>query len=285
MFKLEGDVNLWLTCDSKYGSTEDERQNHSINWENVERVMEKTKSDILEIFDCCHAGRLCTPARSMTRCFEILTACSALETTPAPGQHSFTTAMTWALKELTKEKGFTTSALLSRILEAPNFSGKRGPSIFGGRFGAHSDYLYLAPMPMPGALGRRRSGLYRRQRDEEVQQEEMLDLRFYYEGKITDEDLKRTAKAIKSALCKKSIRARRVSAIGKYSIETHDFAWRAKARYVSSTWKSFVRRKSSSPTKVKASSPTSVAGGLEGAVVASPVEDAVQLGTPAPSEH
>lgn len=79
---------------------------------------------MLLVFDCCHAGQLAgTRTREFSnRIFEFLGATQANDTTQAPGPESFTSALIWALKAFSKDvDGFTTSQLLAKILEAPNF--------------------------------------------------------------------------------------------------------------------------------------------------------------------
>lgn len=88
----------------------------------------------------------------MTRCCEILAACRPQETARPP-----------SLDNLEKEEpGFSTSALLRRILEVLKLSGKRRPSAFLGRFGAHSDHPYLTPIkPLQGGcVGRHTWGFF-----------------------------------------------------------------------------------------------------------------------------
>ena len=97
-----------------------------IVWEEAERLIHGAqRADIFLILDCCHAGRLIRTregAQWSDRIFEFLGAAGAAQTTPMPGPKSFTTALIWALEALAKDRDrFTSSELLSKILDAPEF--------------------------------------------------------------------------------------------------------------------------------------------------------------------
>ncbi len=79
---------------------------------------------MLLVFDCCHAGQLAgTKTRAFSnKIFEFLGATQANDTTKAPGAESFTSALIWALDAFSKDAdGFTTSKLLAKIMDAPDF--------------------------------------------------------------------------------------------------------------------------------------------------------------------
>jgi hypothetical protein len=113
--------------------TEESSELHEIVWNSAENNIKQTKSDVLVIFDCCHAGELEKNIRSgfKRRAFEYLAATSANSTTRKPGKHSFTTALIWALKDLvTTAKSFTTQELLTSILhKAPDFPQEQSPRL------------------------------------------------------------------------------------------------------------------------------------------------------------
>ena len=100
-------------------------------WNYAEAALQQTKADILEIFDCCYAGDLARGSCGRgfgTRCFEFLGATSSNATTKIPGPESFTSALIWALGVLAKETDkFTTSTLVAKIKEAPNFPKRQVP--------------------------------------------------------------------------------------------------------------------------------------------------------------
>ena len=119
---------------------------NSVIWNHTESNLLETFADVLQIFDCCYAGSL--GDRGDSRAFEYLAACSAKDTTPRPGENSFTRALIWALKELTAGSGprFTTSHLLRKILEAPDFPKAQKPE-FRKRMGSNTrELIMLKPL-------------------------------------------------------------------------------------------------------------------------------------------
>lgn len=109
---------------------------HEIIWSSTEHNIRHATSDILVIFDCCHAAQLEKNVRSTKhrRAYEYLAATSAMSTTPRPGPRSFTTAMIWAMKALV-EAGeiFTTQKLIHTIInDAPDFPGDQFPRLSDG---------------------------------------------------------------------------------------------------------------------------------------------------------
>lgn len=236
-------MNCELTWISLYTDDECDKKFDSIEWSSVEGVLSKTNSDVLEIFDCCHAGLLCSPAnRSYTRCFEILTACAHNQRTPAPGPHSFTTAVTWALKELASKEGFTTTELHAQIQSYKDFNIKQDPRLYCSRFEPSREFLYIAPIPK---AGEQTTGPFRSQRNKEVEKEQILDLRFHYPGEITDNDLKHLADALqKRVLHPRRVKAHRISALGKYSLATYKLSRENLARRAGTAWMDVTRRRS-----------------------------------------
>ena len=81
------------------------------------------------------------------RSFEFLGACSSGNTTRAPGDESFTTALIWALQALVEEQSkFLVSELSCKIREAPNFPKDQVPVQFDR--GCRSiQRIMLAPLP------------------------------------------------------------------------------------------------------------------------------------------
>ncbi|CAG8971603.1 hypothetical protein HYALB_00007996 [Hymenoscyphus albidus] len=104
---------------------------HEIIWGSTEHNIRHATSDILVIFDCCHAAQLEKNVRSAKhrRAYEYLAATSAGSTTNRPGPTSFTTAMIWAMKSLVETgEGFTIQRLLHTIInEAPDFPDDQFP--------------------------------------------------------------------------------------------------------------------------------------------------------------
>lgn len=119
-----------------------------IVWTQAERVLDDTQADLLLIFDCCYAGQLAKPSRAAhTRIFDFLGATQKDSTALSPGPESFTTALTWALTELAGGKGFTTSQLQHKIMEAPNFPSNSQLPCFSERGEPSLRRLKIAPLP------------------------------------------------------------------------------------------------------------------------------------------
>lgn len=124
-----------------------------IVWNEAEQLIHSAQhADIFLILDCCHAGKLLS-ARQKTpwsdRIFEFLGASGPDQTTPLPGADSFSSALTWALKELAPDGCFMSSELLEKILSAPRFPQKGQLPCLSER-GLHSvRRLILEPLPEP----------------------------------------------------------------------------------------------------------------------------------------
>ena len=124
-----------------------------IVWNEAEQLIHSAQhADIFLILDCCHAGKLLS-ARQKTpwsdRIFEFLGASGPEQTTPLPGADSFSSALTWALKELAPDGCFMSSELLEKILNAPRFPQKGQLPCLSER-GLHSvRRLILEPLPAP----------------------------------------------------------------------------------------------------------------------------------------
>ncbi|KAF2162489.1 hypothetical protein M409DRAFT_27112 [Zasmidium cellare ATCC 36951] len=239
-----------ITLSGAYTEDESEKKFASIEWSSVELVLSKTKSDVLEIFDCCHAGLLCTQAefRSFTRCFEILAACAHNQRTPAPGPNSFTTALIRALKELACREGFSTDQLYSKLKEYDVFDNTRMPELYQSRFLPPSgfeiapDPLHLAPI---SKSGNDTSGTFRSDRNKEVENEQLLHLRFHYRTEVSDADLEQLARVLNNQVVNsKRIKAHRVTALGKYNIATYDLTTRNMMKRFGTTWMTRARQKS-----------------------------------------
>jgi hypothetical protein len=173
-------------------------QLHEIVWDSAEHNIRSTKSDVLVIFDCCHAGALEKNIRSPfnRRAFEYLAATSAKSTTRKPGPQSFTTALLWALKDLVaKNKIFTTQELLTRILHAPDFPEDQGPRL-SERGAACLRRIALAPLSQENVCE-----AYRTQpQDEEEGQGVDLSLRFVFTEYITEEMVTELATDLKKVI-------------------------------------------------------------------------------------
>lgn len=130
-----------------------DRNVDQVAWNQAEQLIHTAEeADVLLIFDCCFAGKLCGMLDKRyfsQRIFEFLGATVANGYARLPGKDSFTSALIWALKELADEKdGFTTSKLYSTILKAPHFPEEDQPPVLSERRGQSLKRLVLAPVQL-----------------------------------------------------------------------------------------------------------------------------------------
>lgn len=208
-------------------------QLHEIVWDSAEHNIRATKSDVLVIFDCCHAGALEKNIRSPfnRRAFEYLAATSAKSTTRKPGPKSFTTALIWALKDLVaKGKSFTTQELLTRILHAPEFPDDQGPRL-SERGAACLRRIALAPLNLDDA-----PETYETQpQDEEEGERVDLSLRFLFNKYITEEMVTELAMELRKVISESSFKATTILWDGINSESPSNFK-RASAYYFANKW-------------------------------------------------
>jgi hypothetical protein len=123
-----------------------------VAWSQTERLIHTAEeADVLLIFDCCFAGKLCgtLDKRSSfdTRIFEFLGATVSNGLARLPGKESFTRALIWALQELAgEEDGFTTSRLYNKILSSDDFPSHEQTPVLSERRGHCLKRLVLAPL-------------------------------------------------------------------------------------------------------------------------------------------
>ncbi|KAI4256671.1 MAG: hypothetical protein LQ352_001989 [Teloschistes flavicans] len=128
-----------------------DKQVNAIVWNNTEELLKPAEADVLEIFDCCHAGTVGL-VRGTDRPFEFLGACAHKGSTKAPGSNSFTTALIWALKKLKEDMPggrFTTRDLERKIKDAPEFPKGQEPQLLD-RENYHAGRIILGPLPKEG---------------------------------------------------------------------------------------------------------------------------------------
>ena len=88
------------------------------------------------------------------RLFEYIAATRAMETTPRPGESSFTAALIYALRCLLDEKKgrrFTTTELMGKIVKAPNFPEDQAPQLSDRLENSPGGRIMLHPLPRPGS--------------------------------------------------------------------------------------------------------------------------------------
>jgi hypothetical protein len=182
----------------------DAARDRSIAWTEVEPTLAKAESDVVVIFDCCHAGLLCRPARrGPSRSFHYVAACKADQTTRASGEKSFTAAMIWALKDLADSPGFTVTRLVQKLMQHEPFPREEQEAvIYTSRFGPGRD-IWIAPTPekrnagttSPAADVRPSSA-----REDLLPTADILDLRFHFAQHATVAHITETARMMKDFL-------------------------------------------------------------------------------------
>ena len=175
----------------------------SIEWTEVEHTLGKTQSDVLVIFDCCHAGLLCRPATRGRQSFYYVAACKEDQRTRSAGEKSFTTAMIWALQRLSNRPGFTVTTLISTLMEHDKFPrDEQEAVVYPSRFG-HGPEPWIAPTqkdqvqvtPLPTHEYHLKSKV------EDVKPTaNILDLRFHFSEHAPEAHIEETAKALKDLL-------------------------------------------------------------------------------------
>jgi len=212
----------------------EEDELHEVIWNSAEHNIRSTKSDVLVIFDCCHAGELEKNVRSgfSRRAFEYLAATSAKSTTRKPGKHSFTKALIWSLQNLVEMgEGFTTQELLTKVLNAPDFPKDQSPRL-SERGSACVRRIVLAPLNRDIAPETAKL----RPEDEEEGARMDLSLRFVFNRTITKQMAKNLAMELRRVVSGDDFKARTVLWEG---INSLDYA----TRFYAQKWLRHTRKR------------------------------------------
>jgi len=245
----------------------EEDELHEVIWNSAEHNIRSTKSDVLVIFDCCHAGELEKNVRSgfTRRAFEYLAATSAKSTTRKPGKHSFTKALIWSLQNLVEtEKSFTTQELLTKVLHAPDFPEDQSPRL-SERGSACVRRIVLAPLSRDVAP----ETAELRPEDEEEGPRMDLSLRFVFNRSITKQMVKNLAMELRRVVSGDDFKARTVLWEG---INSLDYA----TRFYAKKWLRQTRKKStgSVPTDVPPPlDPSAAASSSSGSRIPTPIQE------------
>ena len=161
---------------------------NTVAWKSVEKCLKHVDSaDILVVFDCCHAGALNKDHRAPYR-FEFLGACDDGEITPKPGKTSFTSAMTWALKDLIKEQpGFHSVDLMKRIKEYEGLT--CAPVLFPRYQQQTAVPVWIEPMSTVEGPETERSRTKQIDDDEANTTADWFDLRFHFNRTQKEKDI------------------------------------------------------------------------------------------------
>lgn len=183
----------------------------------MESALEDTTADVLVILDCCHAGLLCRPAhRGPSRCFQYIVACPETGRTKTACAESFTAALTWSLRQLADKPGFHSSELLAHITkEAPHFPKTQYPQIYGGRFEACEEYVYIAPTRAIDPEGSSPVGKYRDEQEMSEPTKAILDLRCYFDPPLNSFVVRNTARKLKGLMQRREIQCSRIKVLNR----------------------------------------------------------------------
>jgi hypothetical protein len=201
-------------------------------WEVSEMILHHVKCDVLVIFDCCDTGSLAS-LRSPGRAFEYLGACDKDKYTNLPGKNSFTSALTWALKELRSEAPFTTADLLAKINCHRWFPSQQKPVLFSRNdFPEHIWISGMGNLTTTTAIRRSSSSSSGLEfRDENC---DFVDVRVTFSRRLSDEDGKVVAEMMEPLVrnTKLPLNARHVSFIKKGKCTNHIELWKRTLNYV-----------------------------------------------------
>lgn len=227
-----------------------EKMARSIEWDEVERTLSTTQSDVLVIFDCCQAGLLCRSAQegllNPHRSFQYLGACESKQVTDRAGPSSFTSAMIWALERLAMEPGFPVTKLVKTIEQHENFPPKQKPVLFGGRFDPVAENICLAPMlAAHGRVGQAKTSDEPASASSTIPTRGVIELRLHFDNGVTEADIVNSARVLTECMKKKKLRCHDITFIDKYSLDSTDIVRRAAWK-----WKQATRAsaKQASPT-------------------------------------
>ena len=129
-----------------------------------------------------------------------------------PGDNSFTRSLIWALEGLsTESRGFTTSELRQRIVQAPNFPEDQFPTLCQRNGSASLKHIVIAPLSPDSNVS---SQAYRD--DPHGAIEEYLDLRLLMERKLNPTEVKSLSTFFSDLIRRNELPARRVAFVGQY---------------------------------------------------------------------
>ena len=187
---------------------------NDILWSNVETAIKKLDAEVLLIFDCCHAGRLCPSVRGTTSYMEFFGSCSEDQTTRSAGPRSFTSALIWALRELAKEpEPFNTAKLRWKIKQHEHFPEEQVPALFP-RFG--SGDIVIVRRSLADTLTHAVPG--KSEKERAMHYKESIDIRLHFDCLVGDDIIRSTADGIKVLKNNEKLHLNRIDFQGKFSL-------------------------------------------------------------------
>jgi hypothetical protein len=214
-------------------------------------VRNAEKTDVFLIFDCCYAGRISAPDTRQAfspRNFEFLAASVGL--TQGPGEHSFTSALLYALETLSGDAdGFTTHKLFSTVRRAPNFP--KGQTPVWEEPGAYSSRkLLLAPLPDTSIDT---SSVPRIDTEKEKHNAKFgLCLQLTFDNLPAANEMEKMCQGLKSMLHNKELNAKQINWKGMHRSNESMYDIPASAYFAANKWVNVTRRATRSSVGSKA---------------------------------
>jgi hypothetical protein len=119
-----------------------------LSWDGCDNILQEGVSDKLFLFDCCHAA---STASTEARGFSETICASGFESIPPrPGPHSFTSALVYVLRHLSRDpRGLSVASLYTSVLERLKDLDPTHIAPDGFRIANAFNHLYARPL-MPG---------------------------------------------------------------------------------------------------------------------------------------
>lgn len=201
---------------------DEEKAANSIMWDDVERTLSTTPSDVLVIFDCCQAGLLCRSARQVllhpNRSFQFLGACESGQVTNRAGPKSFTSAMIWALDKLANEATFPVTKLVKTIEEHDDFPRDQKPVLFGGRFDPVAENICITHMRGPASRGESVDPTASPR--DTPPTKGVLELRLHFPNEVTEDDIVDSARTLKNCMQKVTLHCHGIAFLDMYATDS-----------------------------------------------------------------
>ena len=197
-----------LTISGSQNSPSDVRKYlNEVVWNEAEHSLHDLQSDVLQIFDCCYAGTLGTRGQSQ-QSFEYLAATGAHDTTPSPGDTSFTSALIWALKKLAENRTgrFTTIHLLEKIKQYPKFPDQK--PVLSKRRENHANeriILHKVGGPVSNATLNGNGTIQRN-----GPQQDVLTLKFVFDAQPSEQDIRNLGTDLNHVVRKNQLHVNRI---------------------------------------------------------------------------
>lgn len=199
---LQADILLRLR-----DPNEGELTDLAVTWNFSEGVLQKARFNVFVIFDCCFASYLARSSHFTPRSFEFLAPNHLDPLAKIPGPESFTSSLIRALERLSDDckNGFTTQALRTKIMRAPDFPEHQSP-LLCEPFGSSISRILLAPFVQSEKQAS--SKQERQDHHPPLTNQVSLELHIVFNGIPEEDDIEFLAKHLKKLMNRGLHRAR-----------------------------------------------------------------------------